>query len=99
VRTFGELLGAINGDGDNKLIKLYGTIIFTKEIELTSTNSGGDRQLTSTPGATTFICPNGDCVFDGESNNRFFHIPQTNAGKFVFNDITIKNGNAIVSPQ
>jgi hypothetical protein len=102
VRTFRELQDAINGDGDNKLIKLSGTIVFTEQIVLPSTNSGGDRQLETTVidrGSTKFKCPTCDCIFNGESNNRLFHIKE-GAGDVAFRGVTFKNGSAPgVSPE
>jgi len=98
VRTFGELQGAINGGGDIKVIKLpSGTIVFTKQIELTSTNSGGDRQLASTNSGGgmqwTFICPTCDCVLVAAPNSRLFHI-EGGAGNVAFHGVTLKNGSA-----
>ena len=81
VNTFAELQGAIDGDGDIKLCR--GTIAFTEQIYL------NNKQL-------TFTCPNGGCVLDAESRNRFFSIDW---GNISFDGITFKNGSAGVSPQ
>jgi hypothetical protein len=83
VNNFDQLEEAIGVGGDIKLCS--GTIVFTKEIDLTG------KEL-------TFTCPDGSCVLDAESNSRFFYISEFTSN-ISFDGITFKNGKANVRPQ
>jgi len=75
VTNFDELQGAINSGAYD--IKLCSRIfLFTKEIDLSGKSF-------------TFTCPNGGCVLDAESNDRFFYL---SGERNSFDGITFKNG-------
>ena len=77
VTNFVELEDAIiDGDGDIKLCS--GKIKFEQQLDLS------EKQL-------TFTCPNGGCVLDAESKNRFFYIRGVTSN-ISFDGITFKNG-------